>query len=104
MSPEQATAGKEITGRSDQYSLASVLYEMLAGQPPHVGGAPQQVIMRIIADTARPVGEIRRDVPPNVTDALGKALEKLPADRFETVKACADALGSPGYAFARLKP
>src|SRR5437867_1731598 len=42
MSPEQATAEKEITGRSDIYSLASVLYEMLAGQPPHLGGSAQQ--------------------------------------------------------------
>jgi serine/threonine protein kinase len=50
MSPEQATADKEITGRSDVYSLASVLYEMLAGQPPHLGGSAQQIIMKIIAE------------------------------------------------------
>src|SRR5687767_4513511 len=48
MSPEQATADKEITGRSDVYSLASVLYEMLAGQPPHLGGSAQQIIMKIV--------------------------------------------------------
>src|SRR5678809_1103912 len=50
MSPEQATAEKDISGRSDIYSLASVLYEMLAGQPPHLGGSAQQIIMKIIAD------------------------------------------------------
>ena len=55
MSPEQATAEKEITARSDQYSLASVVYEMLAGQPPHLGGSAQQIIMKIVTDTARPV-------------------------------------------------
>ncbi|HUF51125.1 MAG TPA: serine/threonine-protein kinase [Longimicrobiales bacterium] len=44
MSPEQATAEKEISARSDIYSLASVLYEMLAGQPPHLGGSAQQII------------------------------------------------------------
>jgi len=49
MSPEQATAEKEISARSDIYSLASVLYEMLAGQPPHLGGSAQQIIMKIIA-------------------------------------------------------
>jgi eukaryotic-like serine/threonine-protein kinase len=38
MSPEQATADKSITARSDVYSLASVCYEMLAGEPPHTGG------------------------------------------------------------------
>ena len=39
MSPEQATAEKDISARSVVYSLASVLYEMLAGQPPHLGGS-----------------------------------------------------------------
>src|SRR4026209_1582047 len=84
MSPEQATADKEITGRSDVYSLASVLYEMLAGVPPHQGGSAQQVIMRIIAATPRPVNDLRKSVPPNVAAALAKALEKLPADRFDS--------------------
>lgn len=97
MSPEQATAEKEITPRSDVYSLASVLYEMLAGQPPHIGGAAQQVIMKIITDVARPVSDLRRNVPPNVVAALAKALEKLPADRFDSAKAFSDALASPTF-------
>jgi len=97
MSPEQATADKEITGRSDIYSLASVLYEMLAGVPPHDGGSAQQVIMRIIAETPKPVGELRRSVPPNVAAALGKALEKLPADRFDSARAFAEALANPHF-------
>src|SRR5688500_17588876 len=62
MSPEQATADKEISARSDVYSLASVLYEMLAGQPPHLGGSAQQIIMRIVTDTARPVTELRKEI------------------------------------------
>src|SRR5512140_36901 len=97
MSPEQATADKEITGRSDIYSLGSVLYEMLAGQPPHVGGSAQQIIMKIIAEEARPVGELRRSVPPNVAAALSRALERLPADRFDSARAFADALQNPGF-------
>ncbi|MFI5246045.1 MAG: serine/threonine-protein kinase, partial [Gemmatimonadales bacterium] len=55
MSPEQATAEKEITARSDVYSVGSVLFEMLSGQPPHLGGSAQQIIMKIIAEEARPV-------------------------------------------------
>src|SRR5512140_1058915 len=81
MSPEQATAEKEITPRSDIYSLATVLYEMLAGQPPHIGGAAQQVIMKIITESAQPVRQLRKNTPANVDAAIAKALEKLPADR-----------------------
>jgi len=98
MSPEQATAEKEISARSDVYSLASVLYEMLAGQPPHLGGSAQQIIMRIVTDTARPVTELRKAVPPNVAAAVAKALEKLPADRFESAKDFGRALTDPAYA------
>ena len=97
MSPEQATAEKEITARSDVYSLASVLYEMLAGQPPHLGGSAQQIIMKIIAEEAAPVTQLRKSVPPNVAAALAKALERLAADRFESAKAFASALGDPGF-------
>jgi eukaryotic-like serine/threonine-protein kinase len=97
MSPEQATAEKEITARSDVYSLASVLYEMLAGQPPHLGGSAQQIIMKIVTDQARPVTELRKAVPLNVAAALAKALEKLPADRFDSARAFAEALGNPAF-------
>ncbi|HXI21996.1 MAG TPA: serine/threonine-protein kinase, partial [Gemmatimonadales bacterium] len=62
MSPEQATADKEITARSDVYSLASVLYEMLTGNPPHTGSSAQQIIMKIVTEAARPVTEMRRSV------------------------------------------
>ncbi|HEU5358622.1 MAG TPA: protein kinase [Gemmatimonadales bacterium] len=97
MSPEQATAEKEITGRSDIYSLGSVLYEMLTGQPPHLGGSAQQIIMKIIAEPVRPVTALRRSVPPNVAEAVAKAVEKLPADRFDSAKAFATALHDPGF-------
>jgi eukaryotic-like serine/threonine-protein kinase len=101
MSPEQATADKQITARSDVYSLASVLYEMLAGEPPHSGGSAQAIIMKIIADVARPVTELRKAVPPNVAAALARALEKLPADRFDSAKAFADAIGDPARTRSR---
>ncbi len=97
MSPEQATAEKEISGRSDVYSLASVLYEMLAGQPPHLGGSAQQIIMKIIAEQSAPVTQFRKTVPPNVAAAITKALEKLPADRFATAREFAEALANPAF-------
>ncbi len=97
MSPEQATAEKEITARSDVYSLGSMLYEMLAGEPPHLGGSAQQIIMKIIAEDAAPVTDLRKSVPANVAAATAKSLEKLPADRFGSASAFAEALGDVGF-------
>jgi serine/threonine-protein kinase len=97
MSPEQATADKHITARSDIYSLASVLYEMLTGEPPHTGASVQAIILKIVADRARPVGELRRAVPPHVAAAVATALEKVPADRFDSAKAFAEALHNPAF-------
>ncbi len=104
MAPEQATGDKQITGRADLYSLASVLYEMLTGEPPHSGGSAQAVIMKIIAEPVKPVEALRKSVPPNVAAAVMIALEKLPADRFEGAMAFADALADPGFARATLGP
>ena len=95
MSPEQATAERHLTTRSDVYALGAVLYEMLAGEPPHSGPSAQAIIMKIVADVPRPVEELRKTVPPHVAAAVAKALEKLPADRFERAKAFAEALHDP---------
>jgi serine/threonine-protein kinase len=97
MSPEQATAEKDITNRSDIYSLGAVLYEMLTGAPPHVGSSAQQIIMKIVTDPPRPVAELRKSVPPNVAAAVVKSLEKLPADRFDTARRFGEALANPAF-------
>jgi eukaryotic-like serine/threonine-protein kinase len=97
MSPEQATAEREITARSDQYSLASVLYEMLTGDPPHTGASAQQIIMKIVTEEAQPVTRLRKSVPRNVAGAVAQALEKLPADRFESSAEFARALADPAF-------
>jgi serine/threonine-protein kinase len=97
MSPEQATAEKEITPRSDIYSLGAVLYEMLTGNPPHTGASAQQIIMKIITEPVEPVTKYRKSTPPHVADAAATALEKLPADRFASAKAFGDALINPSF-------
>ena len=55
MSPEQASGERSLDPRSDVYALGSVLYEMLAGQPPHAGPTTQAILARILTDEARPV-------------------------------------------------
>ncbi|MEO7361556.1 MAG: protein kinase, partial [Gemmatimonadaceae bacterium] len=97
MSPEQATADKQITNRSDIYSLGAVLYEALTGEPPHTGSSAQAIIMKIVTDAARPVQELRKTVPPHVAAAVATALEKIPADRFDSAKAFAEALRNPAF-------
>ncbi len=84
MSPEQAAADRDPDARSDVYSLGCVVYEMLTGEPPHLGGSTQAVLARVLTETPRPVRDTRPAVPPHVDAALAKALEKLPADRFDT--------------------
>ncbi len=103
MSPEQATAEKDLTNRSDIYSLGSVLYEMLTGNPPHVGPSAQQIIMKIVTEEAAPVTQARKAVPPNVAAAVATALQKLPADRFSSAAAFAEALQTPGFTSAAVR-
>jgi serine/threonine-protein kinase len=97
MSPEQATTDTHIGNRSDIYSLGSVLYELLTGEPPHTGPSAQAIILKIVADVARPIRELRKAVPPHVAAAVARALEKLPADRFDSAKAFAEALRNPAF-------
>jgi tetratricopeptide (TPR) repeat protein len=94
MSPEQGT-GDVVDARSDQYSLATVLYEMLAGEPPFTGRSPHAIVSRRLAEAARPIKPVRSSVPDEVEAALLKALERIPEDRFPDVESFAAALRSP---------
>ena len=92
MSPEQATAERELDGRSDVYSLGCVLYEMLAGEPPFTGPNPRAILAKSLADPVRPVGRIRDGIPPYIEAALAMALGRAPADRFPDMSAFGAAL------------
>jgi serine/threonine-protein kinase len=96
MSPEQATGSRDVDRRSDVYSLACVLYEMLSGDPPFDGSNTQALLAKIIAEIPTPIRRLRPNVPAAVEAALDRALAKLPADRFATVLQFVEALQSHG--------
>jgi serine/threonine-protein kinase len=96
MSPEQATGDRVIDGRTDIYSLGALTYEMLTGEPPHIGNTSQAIIARLLTDKPRSVRMSRPAVPEHVDAAVARALEKLPADRFLTAREFADALQGRG--------
>jgi eukaryotic-like serine/threonine-protein kinase len=96
MSPEQATGGRELDARSDVYSLAAVLYEMLAGEPPHTGPSVQAVIAKLLTERPTRIRTVRDSVPEAIDTAVAKALAKVPADRFAGVAAFATALVGRG--------
>ncbi|HEY7394599.1 MAG TPA: protein kinase [Gemmatimonadaceae bacterium] len=85
MSPEQASGEPLVDSRSDIYSLACVVYEMLAGVPPFSGAAPMQVMAKHVTELPRRLRTLRPEVPPGLEAAIHRALEKDPARRFNTV-------------------
>jgi serine/threonine protein kinase/tetratricopeptide (TPR) repeat protein len=95
MSPEQATAEPGLDGRCDQYSLACVLYEMLAGDPPFAGTGARATMARHAIEAPAPIGIRRPNVPAAIERALARALAKEPVDRFPDMADFADALVAP---------
>ncbi len=94
MSPEQASGERELDGRSDQYSLGCVVYEMLAGRPPFAGPA-RAVMARHVSEPPPPLRPVRPEVPLAIEQVLFRALAKDPAERFPTVAAFGEALATP---------
>jgi len=102
MSPEQAAGDQNLDPRADTYALGVVLYEMLAGQPPFTGLTAQAIFARVMSEEPKPVVFHRKTVPPHVDAAVARALEKLPADRWQTAAQFADALTGTGG--SRIRP
>ncbi len=85
MSPEQAAGDRDLDGRSDVYSLACVIYETLAGEPPFGGASARAVMAKHLSEPPPPLRARRPDAPAAVEQALARALGKDPADRFASV-------------------
>jgi serine/threonine-protein kinase len=92
LSPEQAMGERSLDARTDVYALGCVLYEMLTAEPPFTGATAQAIMARVMTEEPRSLTMQRRTVPANVEAAVRTALEKLPADRFETAALFAAAL------------
>jgi serine/threonine-protein kinase len=94
MSPEQAMGERDIGARSDVYALGAMAYEMLAGEPPFTGPNSQAIMAKVLTEQPISLRAKRPTVPPAAEAAILTALQKLPADRFGSAAAFADALTS----------
>ena len=91
IAPEQAS-GARVDERSDQYSLAAVLYELLTGEPPYTGDNFMAVAMKHIQEPVPSVREARPDVSPRLDAIIARAMAKRPEDRFPSTEAMVAAL------------
>ena len=92
MSPEQAAGDEVLTGRSDQYALAALVYEMLAGTPPYTGPNARAILARKLTTAPPPLREIRPEIPVELENVLLRALSRQPGDRFDSMETFAHAL------------
>jgi serine/threonine-protein kinase len=92
MSPEQASGEHEVDGRSDMYSLASVVYEMLTGGAPHAAPTPRDVLLRKLLPEPQLASLDRPDIPEGTRAAIRRALSYRPQDRFDTTREFVDVL------------
>jgi eukaryotic-like serine/threonine-protein kinase len=83
MSPEQVQ-GKELTNRSDLYSLGAVMYELLTGSRPFRGGNLAKLMHQIVYATPPPIHTLRREVPEELEEVVAIALQKDPDKRFKS--------------------
>jgi tetratricopeptide (TPR) repeat protein len=92
LSPEQALGANDVDARTDQYSFACVVFEMLTGRPPFDGRTMQAMLAQHISKPAPKVSTITPGIPSGIESTLDRALAKHPGERFASVKEFVDAL------------
>jgi hypothetical protein len=101
MSPEQAQAFADLDSRTDLWSVGAILFECLAGRPPHTGDTYEQIIISICTTDAPDVRAFDRKVPEPLAEFIARALSRNRAARFQTAKEMLDALSATGVAPVR---
>jgi len=97
VSPEQAAGETNLDGRSDQYSLACMLYEMLSGERAFSGPTAQAVMAKRFTDTVKPLRSLRGSIPESVERAVTRAMSTDVAARYKTAAQFAQALASSNF-------
>jgi TolB-like protein/tetratricopeptide (TPR) repeat protein/tRNA A-37 threonylcarbamoyl transferase component Bud32 len=100
MSPEQASAERDLGATTDIYSLGCVLYEMLAGEPPFTGPTPQAILAKRLGGATPRVRLVRPAVQASVEQAVTRALAPVAADRFASAADFVRALAAPAVSSA----
>ncbi len=85
ISPEQASGELDLDGRSDLYSLACVLFEMLAGEPPFTGATAEAVLVQRFTQPPPRLSDTVGGASPEIDAALYRAMTRDPSDRFSGV-------------------
>src|SRR5678815_4317840 len=98
VSPEQAAGEANLDGKSDQYSLACVVYEMITGERPFSGATPQAIMAKRFSETPKPLRAIRNTVPESVEKAVSRAMSTEAGARYSTTAQFGQALGSGSLA------
>jgi len=92
MSPEQCKDSADVDLRSDIYSFATIIYEMLAGRTPHVAASGTEMLVMHLSGTPAPLREWAPEVPAHVEAAVMRALSRARADRFDSIASFVGAL------------
>ncbi|HEX6764510.1 MAG TPA: protein kinase [Polyangiaceae bacterium] len=92
MAPEQIAHAGTVSPRADVRGLGAILYECLAGRPPHVADSLERLLFQVLNDPIASIREHRAEIPPELDDVVLRALERDPASRYPSAQAFAEAL------------